>query len=108
MKDMKLTKAEKKNRNKPLEAAKASDGPEYPYGLSVELDHESMGKLGMSKLPKIGSKIKFHAHAHVKSASQDDSTSGSRKRVGLQITHMAIEPQNATDAVDRGLAEAED
>lgn len=89
MVDMKRSKQERKNEPTKL------DDPEYHYGLRVHLDHEALEKLGMDKLPKVGSKISLHAHAHVKSAEEREHEDGGKKRkhrsVELELRHMALE-----------------
>jgi hypothetical protein len=89
MVDMKSSKAERKAEREPVKM----DGDAYPYGLSVRLDHHSLKKLGMhDKLPKVGDKIKLHAHAHVTSVSDHSSEGGeSQKHVELQLRHMGVE-----------------
>lgn len=92
MTDMKRSKKERKEENGPMKV----DGDSYPYGLSVRLDHHSLKKLGMhEKLPKVGDKIKMHAHAHVTSVSQHsrEGEGGTpNTHVELQLRHMAVEP----------------
>lgn len=73
-------------------------GPEneYPWGLSINLENESMDKLGMKKLPKVGDKVVIHAEATVTSVSSNssvDSKSGKpseSRSVGIQINRMAL------------------
>jgi hypothetical protein len=96
---MKRTAAEKKARDKSYEGKIGGD--DYPYGLGVSLDHDSLSKLGIHTLPKVGSKIKLHAHAHVKSASEESRDGGQKtRRVELELRHMmleALKPEHAND-----------
>jgi hypothetical protein len=94
MQDMKRSKKERKTESSPMKY----DGEDYPYGLSVRLDHHSLKKLGMhEKLPKVGDKIKMHAHAHVTSVSQHNREGGNPDtHVELQLRHMAVEPGAGT------------
>lgn len=88
--DMKRTKAERKENTSPMKTGE----DDYPYGLSVRLDHHSLKKLGMheGKLPKVGSKIHLHAHAHVKSTSESSRDGGKPDRhMELELRHMAVE-----------------
>ena len=85
-------------KSKPPKAPKGpsildSNGPSYPHGLSIRLDHEGMKKLGMKKMPKIGSKHKIMAHAHVSSVreSHDMHSKNPDRSLEMQITHMAME-----------------
>jgi hypothetical protein len=91
--DMKRTKADKKAEEEGNLKGHAIDGEDYPYGLSIRLDHHSLKKLGMhNSLPKVGSKIMLHAHAHVKSASEHSEEGGKKRRhVELELRHMAVE-----------------
>jgi hypothetical protein len=67
---------------------------EYPYSLRMDLDHETLGKLGMTELPDVGSQVRIHAKAKVHSVSEDarDGEDGGkpRRRASLQITHMKV------------------
>ena len=88
--DMKRTAAERKARDKMYEGK--IGGEDYPYGLGVSLDHDSLTKLGIHDLPKVGSKIMLHAHAHVKSAREESREGGQKTRhVELELRHMNVE-----------------
>jgi hypothetical protein len=90
MTDMKRTAAERKENSSPMKTGE----DDYPYGLSIRLDHHSLKKLGMheGKLPKVGSKIKIHAHAHVKSTSESSRDGGKPDRhMELELRHMSVE-----------------
>lgn len=101
MTDMKRTKAETKENDGPMK----SSGDSYPYGLSVHLDHHALKKLGMhDKLPRVGDRIKLHAHAHVTSVSQDSREGGKpNSRVELQLRHMGVE-----HGADKGMGKSGD
>jgi uncharacterized protein YoaH (UPF0181 family) len=90
MVSMKRSKAVKSKESKVMAAPSSPE--DYPYGLRVELDHDGMNKLGMKKMPKVGSKVKFHAHATVKSASESTHEGDSKpnRSASLQITHMKV------------------
>lgn len=94
--DLKRTKQEREKHSKP----EPFRGDDYPYGLSVTLGHDELEKLGMKTLPKAGTKIKLHAHAHVKSTEDRTEDGGKRRRsMTLELRHMALEGggQGATD-----------
>lgn len=66
---------------------------EYPYGLELCLDCDTLEKLGVKELPAVGSVMKIQAMATVVSVSErmehgekDDTD----KRMSLQITHMSL------------------
>lgn len=100
--DMKRTKADKKAEDEKYAGHKLG-GDDYPYGLSISLDHHSLKKLGLhDKLPKVGSKIKLHAHAHVKSAREEQREGGKTHRhVELELRHMNLEHGEGDPAVKR-------
>jgi hypothetical protein len=98
MKDMKRTKAERKSSESPMNSSVKGD--EYPYGLEVHLDHESLGKLGMHTLPKVGAKLRLYAHAHVTSV-EERSTEGKKHRsVRLQLRKMALSGKPQADEAE--------
>jgi len=67
--------------------------PEYPFGLNVDLDTESLEKLGIKENPKSGEKMTLLAKVEVTSESKNTSLKGKdRRRVSLQITEMALGP----------------
>lgn len=67
------------------------DSDAYPYGLRLDLSDESLDKLGLDDLPKVGKTVKIVAQAEVQSASESTSSSGkSHRSVGLQITKMKV------------------
>lgn len=88
MANMKMSAAEKKAQAPT--AVGESKGPEYPYGLRINLGDDAFDKLGMDMMPKVGSKLKLHAAVEVVSTAQDAGKHGSTKRVELQITDMAL------------------
>ncbi len=117
MTDMKRTAKERKENNSPMKTGE----DDYPYGLSIRLDHHSLKKLGMheGKLPKVGSKIKIHAHAHVKSTSESSRDGGKPDRhMELELRHMAVEghgegknqekPDGDTEEMQKGMKQAMD
>lgn len=87
MKSMKLTKAES-SATAPVEAKQ--DAPAYPWGLRIELNDESMKKLGMEKLPDVGEKMMLRANVVVERVSQNDTKEGKRQDMSLQITEMEL------------------
>lgn len=115
MVNMKRTAAERKENNSPMKMGE----DDYPYGLSIRLDHHSLKKLGMheGKLPKVGSKIKIHAHAHVKSTSESSDGGGKPNRhMELELRHIGVEghgkseekPDGDTEGMNKGMKSAMD
>lgn len=66
------------------------DEPRYPYGLCLSLDKNSLEKLGITALPKVGGEMMITAKAKITGTSQYDSQGVSDMRVELQITDMNI------------------
>lgn len=103
--EMKRTKADKKVEKERYDSPSSLGGSDYHHGLSVHLDHESLAKLGITKLPTVGSKMTLHAHAHVKSAEESHSEGGKpRRSVSLELRKMelAAEQKAAQGDVQEG------
>lgn len=83
--DMKLSDEEQKEYGGTAMAPK----PLYPYGLSINLDHGAMEKLGLG-LPRVGDVIEFKCRAQVTSASEYASLNDPECSCGLQITNMEV------------------
>lgn len=65
--------------------------PEYPYGLTIDLDDGSMEKLGITELPTVGSEMTIMAKVVVKSVSSNQyDGSEAESRMSLQITDMEV------------------
>ena len=63
---------------------------DYPYGLTVDLDDDSLTKLGMDKLPAVGKTVKVLASAEVKHVSESADKQGKNRNLSLQITKMKL------------------
>lgn len=87
---MKFTKAEAKKMTEPSSLAEG-DRPRYPWGLSVNLDKDSLEKLEIDDLPKVGESYLLVAMVDVVGVSSNESEGGSNKSVSLQITDMCLE-----------------
>ncbi len=86
----KLTKAEVKKDNGVMPMGGAAKA-RHPWGLSLSLDSTTLKKLGIDKLPAVGTEMKIAATAKVDRAEESESEdSGKRRSVSLQITHMAV------------------
>ncbi len=76
---------------------------EYPWGLRISLDGETMAKLGMTELPKIDAEFKLVALACVVSVSQSERTDGEPHRnVELQLEQMMLMPAKEEEGEDEG------
>lgn len=95
LKSMKISKSSQETMAKPA----MLEAPQYPYGLSIRLDNDSLEKLGMSDLPKAGKKMKLMAMVEVVGSSQHTMKGGKdMKSVELQITSMGLESDSEKDA----------
>ena len=65
------------------------ENEEYPYGLCIRLEDEQLDALGITDLPKVGSKMKLSGNVTVKSISSNESLGSNSRSVELQITDLA-------------------
>jgi hypothetical protein len=94
---MELSAAEAKQETMPTE----SEAPKYPWGLCITLDDDALKKLGIDKLPDIGSKMRIVAVADVSAVRSYAEQGGEADTsVDLQITEMAIDAA-ADDTMQR-------
>lgn len=87
--NMKMSKAE---TEKVTEAsAPAVESPRYPWGLSLNLDDEILGKLGIKDLPDVDKGMMLAARVTVTRASST-AMAGDKKRrsLELQITDLGL------------------
>ena len=91
LKSMKLTKKEKKQ-----EETISTRKEDFPFGLSIHLDDESLEKLGINanSMPSVGTKMMLLARVEVRSMSiHEDDGDDVRRSISLQITDMALDPE---------------
>jgi len=79
------------------------DMPLYPYGTSLYLDDDTLKKLGMTELPKVGTSMLAQVTVKVTGTSQrayqdKDGKEEMRTCVDLQITDMDMAPPAKTVA----------
>lgn len=90
---MERTTAEKKAAEERYKVM-PSDGPDYPYGLCLNLGADELDKLGVKKLPAVGDEMHITAVCKVTRVSQSASEGGDdSKSVELQVTNMGVEPE---------------
>lgn len=92
--DMKRTQDERKDQQPDISVGERES---YPYGLRIDLDPESLDKLGLSASEfKAGNTVKLMAQAEVKVVTQvesEDQESFPRSNVELQITSLGLKNQ---------------
>lgn len=96
MADMKRSAAEVKKSNDGCVPCD-SEGPRYPWGLEIRLKAESLKKLGIKDLPRVGEKMRVDAVAVVERVSEEETMRDGKKteprrNVTLQIQKMAVNP----------------
>ncbi len=93
MQDMKLSPEESAEQGSTVMAEK----PDYPYGLKLSLDEESLSKLGLVN-PIVGQRIMIQAYADVCCVSAyQDQGSEMEMKADLQITDMAAQKMSGND-----------
>jgi hypothetical protein len=106
---LKSMKVDAKNREETTAKPVDVDRPIYPWGLAVNLDNDSLEKLGINRLPPVGKSLMLVARVDVTSVSEHESkTEGGQtsahRNVALQITDMGLganeaDPQKAQDVL---------
>lgn len=96
---MKMTAKEKKERNKPMSIGSSKSGPEYPWGLCIELGKAILDKLNIEAMPKVGDTMDLKAKCEVVRVSSSAGKERTERDISLQITDMSLE---------EGIADAED
>lgn len=87
---MERTETEKKAAEKRMEAM-PSAGPDYPWGLCINLGKDELDKLGIKELPEVGDEYHVYAVCGVTRVSQSASAGGEdSKGIELQITEMGV------------------
>ncbi|TNV22121.1 hypothetical protein FH968_04400 [Buttiauxella sp. B2] len=77
------------------ESGKTQTRDDYPYGLCLYLDNETLEKLG-AQPQKVGTEVMITARAVIKSTSEREREDGVYRSADLQITDMSIAPAEAT------------
>jgi hypothetical protein len=88
LKSMKMSPAEKKKTDGPQVQSKEDS---YPYGLCLNLESEAIKKLGLSKLPKVGTILMVTAKAKVLGTALHESGDEKRKSISMQITDLSLD-----------------
>lgn len=85
--NMEMSKKEAKEYTQP----EPSDAPKYPWGLCINLNDDSLEKLGLDKLPSVETEVTIIAKAVVSSTRESQTQGGETERsLELQITDMKL------------------
>jgi hypothetical protein len=103
--DMKLKPRKEEDYSKPASTIVA-DEPKYPWGLQVRLENEQLDKLGLDKMPAVGSTMLLTARVEVCETGEYQAQKGGaeRRNITLQITDLGLtgETKDAADALYGG------
>lgn len=95
---MKMSKSERKKSSGPI--AVGEEGPDYPYGLCLDLNKTVLEKLGLDALPRVGEKMVLTAKVEVVRVSSSAGKGHSDRTLGLQITDMELDSQDFKGGYD--------
>lgn len=70
------------------------DTPDYPWGMRICMDEETIKKLEIGELPEVGDTVDMRCFGKVTSVSSDENEGGERRRIEIQITEVAMEDEN--------------
>ena len=88
---MKNAPEKKSKKNKGVDICCGPSSDAYPYGLRLDLNNESLKKLGIKSLPAVGKTLRLVAECKVESTSENQDRDGEKRRnTALQITKMAL------------------
>lgn len=91
---MKLSKREAKG-----DSPVAESRPRFPYGLSINLDDDSLTKLGISTLPEVGAEMLVVGVGIVESVNEHKRQSGSDRNISIQLQKLEVGPLKESTAV---------
>lgn len=90
MTDLKMSK---KDMGKDMASTVVDRNP-YPYGTRLNLDADTLEKLGINELPEVGEEFHINAMGKVTSVSEADSGNGKRQDLSIQIEKMELMHQD--------------
>lgn len=104
---LKLSEAEKK-QDLGMAAPMPPKGPRYPWGTRLDLDNETLKKLGMKAASfEVGAEMSIVGRAEVTSISSNtDSDGKERSSVTLQIVSLGVEEGSLADKLKGVIKEA--
>lgn len=85
-------------------AESVAEQQQYPYGLRIDLNEDSLESLGMVTMPQVGQKMIVTARVEVCSVSEYANQGGDKNQsVCLQITDMDLAPDKEKQDVQKKL-----
>ena len=101
---LKMRAADRKNYAPSSLTGGEADGPQYPYGLELMLDDDTLAKLEVDELPTVGTVMTLIARVEVRSISSNEGPDKQRRQsMSLQITDACLEdgapPTDLADAL---------
>lgn len=102
---MKLTSLKLSEKEAKKEAKCEIAKPRYPYGTSLRLDKEALGKLGLKFSDfKVGAEVEVEAIGTVTSIRYSEGDTYDSNEVCIQFEKVGLETM--ADAVDKAISEA--
>jgi len=97
---MKLPKKSKKELKQEMAAVSGDDMPDYPWGLSITLNKESIDKLPGLKSVKAGENVHITAKGYIRSVRMEETKDPNHgyQDVGIQITDIGVGTDDAETA----------
>lgn len=92
--NLKITRKTDDEKETAIASPDNQDG--YPWGTRINLEQDTLDKLGIKKLPAVGDELMIEAKVRVISVRESDNS----KSVELQITDMDLE--NDGDEIGEG------
>lgn len=98
-----------KKERKASSHEKAFEEPAIPHGLTINLDDESLDKLGFKDVPNVGDRMVVAAIGTVKSVSQHDSKRNKNRDVSIELDKLDVSPvparkvKSAEDAISEAI-----
>lgn len=89
MKSLKISAKKAKEKNQPMVAMSEED--RYPYGTRIDLDKDSLEKLGIKTMPAVGTEMMIECKVTVIAVRESASQENTSRSMELQITAMDIE-----------------
>lgn len=106
---MSLTSMKMSKRDSKGECAIDCSDSKYPYGIRINLDNHSLDKLGISKLPEVGTEMIVVGVGVVESANERKRRKGIDRDISIQLQRLEVGPleeSTAEDAVSRAVKDA--